>query len=108
MAIKASGNGAKFDFTQITLRSDLFSQIRGSIVILRDRIHKELGHTTYLSSLWLSLVDNENSKLQVVEQGGCSVDWFEVCKQLLESAISRVFYSGNQDYRGIEYIGFQS
>ena len=42
------------------------------------------------------------------EQGSCSVDWFEVCKQLLESARSRVSYSGNQDYRGMEYLGCQS
>ena len=32
------------DLTQITLRSELFSQIRCSIVVLRDRIHKELGN----------------------------------------------------------------
>ena len=32
------------DLTQITLRSELLSQIRGSDVILRDRIHKELGN----------------------------------------------------------------
>ena len=45
MSIKASGNGAKFDITQIIQMSNLFSQIRGSIVVLRDEIHKELGHT---------------------------------------------------------------
>ena len=41
----------KFDITQITLRSDSLSQIRGSIVVFRDRIHKELGHTIDLNSL---------------------------------------------------------
>ena len=41
---KLSGNGAKFDITQITLKSELLSQIRGSDVVLRDRIHKELGN----------------------------------------------------------------
>ena len=30
------------DLTQITLRSELFSKIKCSIVVLRDRIHKEL------------------------------------------------------------------
>ena len=33
------------------------------------------------------------------EQRSCSVDCFEVCKQLNESARSRV--SSNHDYRGI-------
>ena len=32
------------DTTQITLSSELLSQIRGSIVVLRDRIDKELGN----------------------------------------------------------------
>ena len=41
---KLPGNGAKFDITQITLRSELLSQIRGSNVVLRDRINKELGN----------------------------------------------------------------
>ena len=39
------------DITQIILRSDLLSRIRGSIVVLRDQIHKELGHTIDLNSL---------------------------------------------------------
>ena len=29
------------DLTQITLRSELLSQIRGSVVVLRDRIHRK-------------------------------------------------------------------
>ena len=32
------------DLTQIILRSELLSQIRGSTVVLRDQIHKELGN----------------------------------------------------------------
>ena len=32
------------DLTQITLRSELLSQIRGSVVVLRDQIHRELGN----------------------------------------------------------------
>ena len=39
---KLPGNGAKFDITQITLRSELLSQIKGSDVVLRDQIHEEL------------------------------------------------------------------
>ena len=39
---KLPGNGAKLDLPQITLKSELLSQIRGSAVVLRDRIHKEL------------------------------------------------------------------
>ena len=31
-------------FIQIILRSELLSQIKGSIVVLKDRIHKELGN----------------------------------------------------------------
>ena len=34
-------NGAKFDITQITQRSELLSQIRGSEVVRRDRIHRD-------------------------------------------------------------------
>ena len=41
---KLPDNGAKFDITQITLRSELLSQIRGSVVVLRDQIHRELGN----------------------------------------------------------------
>ena len=48
---KLSGNGAKFDITQITLRRELLSQIRGSVVVLRDRIHKELGNLINLIKL---------------------------------------------------------
>ena len=33
------------DITQITIRSDLLSQIRGRAVTLRDQIHRELRHT---------------------------------------------------------------
>ena len=42
--LKLPGNAAKFDITQITIRSELLSQIRGSVVVLRDQIHKELGN----------------------------------------------------------------
>ena len=38
---KVPCNGAKFDTTQITLKSELLSQIRGSDAVLRDRIHKD-------------------------------------------------------------------
>ena len=44
-----------YDITQITLRSDLLSQIRGSIVVLRDQIHMELEHTIDLSSYVVKL-----------------------------------------------------
>ena len=39
------------DTTQITLRSELLFQIRGSIVVLRDRIHKKLGNLLNLVKL---------------------------------------------------------
>ena len=39
------------DLTQITLRSELLSQIRGSVVVLRDRIHRELGNLINLIKL---------------------------------------------------------
>ena len=48
---KLPGNGAKFDLTQITLRSELLSQIRGSVVVLRDRILRELGNLINLIKL---------------------------------------------------------
>ena len=56
---KLPGNSAKFNFTRITLRRELLSQIRGSIVVLRDQIHKELGNLINLIKLtkvgWLCL-----------------------------------------------------
>ena len=48
---KLPGNGAKFDLTQITLRCELLSQIRGSDVVVRDRIHRELGNLINLIKL---------------------------------------------------------
>ena len=39
------------DLTQITLRSKLLSQIRGSVVVLRDRIHRELENLINLIRL---------------------------------------------------------
>ena len=39
------------DITQITLRSDLLSQIRGSDLGLRDRIHKNSSITQQIYSL---------------------------------------------------------
>ena len=48
---KLPGNGAKFDLTQITLRSELLSQIKGSDVVLRDQIHRELGNLINLIKL---------------------------------------------------------
>ena len=39
------------DTTQITLRGELLSQIRGSVAVLRDRIHKELGNLLNLVKL---------------------------------------------------------
>ena len=39
------------DINQITLRSELLSQIRGSVVVLRDRIHRELGNLINLIKL---------------------------------------------------------
>ena len=43
------------DITQITLRSDLLSQLRGRIIVLMDRIHRELRHTIHLSSYVVKL-----------------------------------------------------
>ena len=43
-------HGLSCDITQINLRIDLLSQIRGQVVILRDRIHKELRNTLNLNS----------------------------------------------------------
>ena len=40
-----------FDITQITLRNKLLSQIRGSVVVLRDQIHNELGNLINLIRL---------------------------------------------------------
>ena len=48
---KLPGKGAKFDITQTTLRSELLSQIRGSVVVLRDRLHRELGNLLNLIRL---------------------------------------------------------
>ena len=48
---KLPGNGVKFDLTQITPRSDLLSQIRGSVVVLRDQIHREIGNLINLIKL---------------------------------------------------------
>ena len=42
------------DITQITLRSDLLSQIRGRVVVLRDRIHEEIRHTKDVVVMWLN------------------------------------------------------
>ena len=39
------------DTTQIILTSELLSQIRGSIAVLRDQIHKELGNLLNLVNL---------------------------------------------------------
>ena len=39
------------DLTQITLRSELLSQIKGSVVVLRDQIHKELWNLINLINL---------------------------------------------------------
>ena len=39
------------DLTQITLKSELFSQIKGSVIVLRDRIHRELGNLLNLIKL---------------------------------------------------------
>ena len=43
------------DITQITLRSDLLSQLRGRVVSLMDRIHRELRQTIHLSSYVVKL-----------------------------------------------------
>ena len=43
------------DITEITIRSDLLSQIRGRVVVLKDRIHRELRHTIDLSSYIVKL-----------------------------------------------------
>ena len=66
---KVPGNGAKFNITQITIRSELLSQIRGSVVVLRDQIHKELGNLINLIRLVKLVFFNVlNVKLQVCEQ----------------------------------------
>ena len=41
---KLPGKGAKFDLTQTTLRIELLSQIRGSVGVLRDQIHRQIGN----------------------------------------------------------------
>ena len=43
------------DITQIILKSNLLSQIRGWVVALRDRIHMELRHTIDLSNYVVKL-----------------------------------------------------
>ena len=43
--------GISIDTTQITLRSELLFQIRGSVAVLRDQIHKELGNLLNLVKL---------------------------------------------------------
>ena len=64
----------------------LLSQIRGSVVVLRDRIHKELGHTIDLNQFMIKLGKQSKSIKNRGEQGSCSVDWLIGwgCKQLLE------------------------
>ena len=57
------------DLTQITISSELLSQIRGSIVVLRDQIHKELGNLINLIRIVKLVCFNVlNLKLQVCEQ----------------------------------------
>ena len=66
---KLPGNGTKFGITQITLRSELLSQIRGSIVVLRDQILKELGNLiNIIIFIKLGCLMFLNVKLQVCEQ----------------------------------------
>ncbi|KAF2563722.1 hypothetical protein F2Q70_00017176 [Brassica cretica] len=48
--IEGQTEGKVYDTTQITLRSELLSQIRGSVAELRDRIHKELENLLNLVS----------------------------------------------------------
>ena len=58
------------DLTQITLGSELLSQISGWIVVLRDQIHKELGNLINLIRViklgWLSLNVNKQVVSKVV------------------------------------------
>ena len=66
---KLPGNNAKFDITQITLRSELLSQLRGSVIVLRDRIHKVLGNLINLIRIDKLVCFNVlNVKLQVCEK----------------------------------------
>ena len=60
--------------THIILISELFSSIiKSSVVVLWDRIHRELGNLINIIRMiklgWLCL----NVKLQVCEQGNCSI-----------------------------------
>ena len=54
--------------------SELLSQIKGSVVVLRDRNLRELGNLINLIKLinlgWIMI----KCKRQVCEQGGCSID----------------------------------
>ena len=70
------GNGAKFYITQITLMSELLSQIGGSVVVLMDRIHRELGNLINLIKLiklgWLLLNVKDRFVSKLIAQ---LIDW---------------------------------
>ena len=63
------------DITQITLRSDLLSQMRSSVVVLRDWIHKALGNLINI--------------IRIVKLG-CLMVKLQACEQV----IARLIYWG--------------
>ena len=58
----------------------LLSQIRGSIVVLRDRIHKELGHTIdYRNQDYArQTVYKAVNEWKKGEQSSCSIGWLRL------------------------------
>ena len=85
----------------------LLSQIRGSVVVLSDQIHKELGHTIDPNQFMSKLGKHSKSINSRGEQGSCSVDWLiEVVNSYEKTNRSRV--SGNHDYNDIKCLGCQS
>ena len=85
----------------------LLSQIRDSVVVLRDRIYKELGHTIDPNQFMIKLGKHSKSINCRGEQGSCSVDWLIRVVTSYEKAIrSRV--SSNQNYNDIKCLVCQS
>ena len=52
----------------------LLSQIRSSVVVLMDHIHKELGHTIDPNQFMIKLGKQSKSINSRGKQGSCSVD----------------------------------
>ena len=65
------------DLPQITIRSELLSQIRGSVVVLRDQIHRELGNLINL--------------IRVIKLGWL---WLNVNSRFVSKAVARFIWLG--------------